>query len=128
MKVMPIRYSADVEASVRFYAALGLEAGVSDTPPRGPQAHRAVSRPRVWVEMPATAGVLAIHHAPADEAGVCELAFESEEPLEAVVTRLRAAGFDPDAIADENFGRSLRIKDPDGVWVQVNEHDHELYS
>jgi hypothetical protein len=29
---------------------------------------------------------------------------------------------------DENFGRSLRVADPDGVLVQINEHDRELYT
>lgn len=42
MKVMPIRYSADVEAMTRFYEALGLGTGP-------------VSRPGGWVEMPAAA-------------------------------------------------------------------------
>jgi len=28
---------------------------------------------------------------------------------------------------DEAFGRSLGATDPDGVRVQVNEHDRELY-
>ena len=29
---------------------------------------------------------------------------------------------------DESFGRSLRVVDPDGMLVQVNEHDRELYT
>ena len=115
MKDMPIRYSTDVAASIRFYTALGLQVGP-------------MSRPGVWAEMPAAAGMLAIHYAPAGEAGDCELAFQSEEPLEAVVARLREAGYQPEGIADENFGRSMRVKDPDGVWVQINEHDPELYT
>ena len=29
---------------------------------------------------------------------------------------------------DESFGRSLRVRDPDGAWVQVNENDRTLYT
>lgn len=116
MKVLPIRYSADVEASVRFYRALGLDLG-------------AASRPGGWVELPAPAGVLAVHAAPDDAAvGRCELAFQADEPLEDVAKRLRDNGFEPEPILDENFGRALRVKDPDGVVVQINEHDPTLYT
>jgi hypothetical protein len=51
---------------------------------------------------------------------------QTTEPLEALAERLRAAGSEPEAIVDENFGRSLRVIDPDGVLVQVNENDREL--
>jgi catechol 2,3-dioxygenase-like lactoylglutathione lyase family enzyme len=113
MRVVPIRYSADVEASVRFYRALGLDAG-----PR--------SRPGAWVELPAAAGMLAIHEAA--DGGGCELAFEADEPLADVADRLRRAGFDPGPVIDENHGESLRVRDPDGAWVQVNRFDRELYT
>ena len=115
MKVMPIRYTADVAASVRFYRALGLDEGDR-------------SRPGEWVELPAAAGMLAVHSSDHTTAGRCELAFEADEPLEGVRERLVAAGFQPDAVVDEAFGHSLRVADPDGVWVQVNAHDRELYT
>lgn len=114
MKVLPIRYCADIEASRRFYLALGLELG-------------AATRPGGWVELPATAGDLALHRAQGD-AGRCELAFEAEEPLEDVADRLRAAGYAPGPILDESFGRSMVVRDPDGVPVQVNENDRSLYT
>ncbi|GIJ74797.1 VOC family protein [Virgisporangium ochraceum] len=113
MRVVPIRYSADVEASVRFYRALGLEVG-------------ARSRPGAWVELPAAGGTLAIHGD--DDGGRCELAFEADEPLADVADRLRRAGFDPGPVMDENHGESLRVRDPDGAWVQVNRFDRELYT
>ena len=90
MRVLPIRYCADVEASIRFYRALGLELG-------------AATRPGSWVELPAAAGLLALHKT-AEHPGSCELAFEADEPLEAVADRLRAAGLR--ARADR--GRVLR--------------------
>lgn len=115
MRVMPIRYTDDVAASVAFYRALGLELG-------------AVSRPGKWAELSGRGGVLAIHVAAADCEERCELAFEAEEPLEAVVARLRAAGFPGGEIVDQNFGRSLTVTDPDGVAVQINEQDRTLYT
>jgi catechol 2,3-dioxygenase-like lactoylglutathione lyase family enzyme len=112
---MPIRYSDDIDAAVRFYRALGLELGPT-------------SRPGAWVELPATAGLLAIHEATGAEAGACELAFEADERLDDVVIRLRQAGFEPEPIVDENFGQSVRVRDPDGVWVQINSNDRDLYT
>ena len=115
MRVVPIRYTADVAAARRFYLALGLRAG-------------AESRPGAWAELPAASGMLALHAATDREAGVCELAFETDEPLEEVARRLREAGFEPGPVLDENHGRSVRVRDPDGVWVQVNVLDRELYT
>lgn len=115
MKVVPIRYCSDVAAATRFYRAIGLDLG-------------STSRPGVWVELPAASGMLAIHGASGDEVGTCELAFEADEPLEAIAARLRSAGFEPEPIMDENFGWSVRVRDPDGVWVQINLHDRELYT
>ncbi len=31
-------------------------------------------------------------------------------------------------IADEAFGRSIVLQDPNGLQIQVNEHDRELYA
>jgi catechol 2,3-dioxygenase-like lactoylglutathione lyase family enzyme len=113
MRVLPIRYCLD-EASTRFYRALGLELG-------------AATRPGSWVELPAAAGILALHRS-SEDAGDCELAFEADEPLEAVAARLADAGFPAEPILDESYGRSLRVRDPDGVYVQVNENDRSLYT
>ena len=113
MRVLPIRYTSDVEAVTRFYTTLGLETGP-------------VSRPGGWVELPAGGGTLAVHKG--QEAGRCELAFETDEPLEDVRDRLRAAGYEPGAVLDEGFGRSLRVRDPDGVPVQINAYERDLYT
>ncbi len=61
-----------------------------------------------------------------DGPGDIGLSFEAEEPLEKISKRLTAAGFEQEAIVDEAFGRSLGVRDPDGVRVQINEHDREL--
>ena len=117
MKVMPIRYVADMSASARFYGALGLVA--SDE-----------SRSGNWLELNGTGGLLALHtvrSSQGDEPGHAELSFEAEEPLEAIAERLAGAGFGAGDILDENFGRSLRVTDPDGIAVQVNENDRAIY-
>ncbi|WP_163511573.1 VOC family protein [Fodinicola acaciae] len=115
MRVVPIRYTSDVSAMTRFYRVLGLRMG-------------AVSRPGGWIELSADGGMLAIHRSSGEEVGRCELAFEVSESLEDVATRLREAGFEPGPVIDEGFGESLRVQDPDGVWVQLNTYDRQLYT
>ncbi|MGH3679973.1 MAG: VOC family protein [Natronosporangium sp.] len=120
MTPIPIRYVQDMEAARRFYQALGLRFGFAERPPR--------RGPTQWVELHGGEGMLALHHAgPAPGGPPLELAFSAGEPLEAVVERLRAAGFEPaTAIVDESYGRSFTVIDPEGLRVQVNEHDREL--
>lgn len=142
---MPIRYVHDLPAAQRFYEALGLRVDF---------AGRASRRGRTrWVELVGAGGAaMALHAAddpdaladdptpdaaPADaEQAVSlrgeppvELAFEAVERLEEVVGRLRAAGFEPaTAIVDESFGRSFRVRDAEGLELQINEHDRVLHS
>lgn len=67
------------------------------------------------------------HHLPVSsantgyEATSIDLCFEADQPLEDTVQRLKDAGFDGGKIVDEDFGRSLRIIDPDGRLIQINE-------
>lgn len=125
MRPLALRYVHDVDAVERFYEALGLAVAF--------RSRRNRVGTTKWVEMAGGPGLLALHATP--EPGQNEepaeppvaLAFEAEEPLEDVVARLRAAGFDPEtAIVDEAFGRSFTVRDPEGLLVQVNEHDREL--
>lgn len=120
MKPMPIRYVHDMTAARRFYGALGLSVDVVNRPPR--------NGPSKWVELRGAPGGLALHHiAPDDPSPGLELSFEATDPLEVVVERLRDAGYEPaTAIMDESFGRSFRVKDPEGLVIQVNEHDRTL--
>lgn len=108
MKVLAVRYAADVEKMQEFYGLLGL-------------THSASTSTTDWREMWGD-GVLAIHTASTsvgDHAPV-EFCLEAEEPLETIQDRLRSAGFDPGLIRAEDFGRSLRVKDPDGFDLQIN--------
>jgi catechol 2,3-dioxygenase-like lactoylglutathione lyase family enzyme len=124
MRPMTIRYVKDMDAARRFYLALGLTHDFTSRKPR--------RGPSVWTELAGTPGPgLALHYAPegSDISECAELCFQAEEPLEDVVERLRAAGYEPETdIVDESFGRSFTIRDPDGLLIAVNENDHELQS
>ncbi len=120
MKVRPVHFVADVASAQRFYEALGLAAVVR-------------SRDGRWVELRASGGELGLHDgASADDGAGREgvmLDFVAEEPLEAVAARLRAAGFPPEGeVVDQEWGRSLFVRGPDGERVQIDEQQPELYS
>jgi catechol 2,3-dioxygenase-like lactoylglutathione lyase family enzyme len=120
LRIRPIHFVPDVAAAVRFYEALGLRVEVS-------------SRSAHWVELSAAGGELGLHDAAvaADGEGREGLAlnFVSDEPLKEVERRLRGAGFVPERrIVDQEWGRSLYVRAPDGSMVQIDEQDHELYT
>lgn len=115
LTALPIRYVADVEASCRFYAGLGLRSG----------ADTGLS---VWTQLDADAGAVGVHDAAVSKGrppGTVELGFATDEPLEMVASRLRATGYTPELV-EEDFGRSLRLIDPDGVTIQIQELDPEV--
>jgi catechol 2,3-dioxygenase-like lactoylglutathione lyase family enzyme len=121
VRPMPIRYVRDMDAARRFYQALGLTVEfTSRAPRRGPSK---------WVELRGEPGGLALHHLSDEQAPpAVGLSFEAQEPLEDVVARLTAAGYEPHtAIVDEAYGRSFTVRDPEGLLIQVNEHDRELH-
>lgn len=114
LTVLPIRYVADVDASRAFYEGLGLrfDAGASLS---------------VWAELKGDAGVVGIHDVAASKGrkvGTTELGFVTDEKLEDIAARLAAKGYRY-TIHDEDFGRSLRLTDPDGVELQIQKLDHD---
>lgn len=119
MVVMPIIYVRDIPTSVRFYSTLGF-------------TERRRSRSDNWVELAAEGGRLALHRStgaarPAN--GRVEFSLVATETLERVRDALVTAGIaSVGPIMDEAFGRSLVVTDPDGLEIQINEHDHELYT
>lgn len=119
MRVMPIRYVHDIAASEHFYTAIGLE----------PDQH---SRSGHWVELTSAGGLIALHTAsaaaPPRSTTDFELCLVTDAPLEHLTARLEAHGITHEGICDENFGRFLAVTDPDGVRIQVNEHDPSLYT
>lgn len=117
MRLVAIRYTDNTEAFERFYSALGLTA-------------RLRSRTDGWIELdtPAStgpAGTVALHRAGGEHSGA-EISLEAEEPLEAIRDRLVTAGFPGGDLLDENYGRSLRLTDPDGAELWINETDPSL--
>jgi predicted enzyme related to lactoylglutathione lyase len=120
MKSMPIRYVHDMDAARRFYEALGFTHAFTSRKPRH-------GEPSVWTELAGSSGGLALHHVPDDVPAGASLGFEADEPLEQVVERLYAAGYELETeITDESFGRSFRVRDPEGLVIQIDEQDHEL--
>jgi catechol 2,3-dioxygenase-like lactoylglutathione lyase family enzyme len=112
MILMPILFVDDVEASVAFYARLGF--GVEQC-----------SRSLGWAELQAGDGaLLALHATHAGQSPGMELSMVAEEPLERLAGELPVAR----GVADEAFGRSIVLRDPDGRDLQINEHDPELYT
>ncbi|MFI6983535.1 VOC family protein [Embleya sp. NPDC050154] len=112
LTVLPIRYVTDVDASRRFYAGLGL-------------AFRPELSVDVWAQLSADAGALGIHDAAVSKGrppGTVELGFATDERLEDVARRLADAGQEFELV-DEDFGRSIRVVDPDGVTIQIQEID-----
>ncbi|USR78939.1 VOC family protein [Arcanobacterium pinnipediorum] len=109
MKLLVINYARDHEASIRFYQALGLDLSGAIDP--------------VWTEMEPQGATLAVHsHESANvpKAGY-EVCMVAQKPLEDVQADLVAAGFDGGHIVIEDFGRSLRVTDPDGNELQIND-------
>lgn len=120
MRVRPVHFVSNVAAAVRFYETLGLRT-------------EARSRNGRFVELEAAGGELGLHDAASAADGEgrrgVALNFISDEPLEAVERRLRAAGFPPEGtVVDEEWGRSLRLQAPDGTHVQIDERDRELFT
>ena len=119
MKLMPIVYVSDVERALTFYKLLGLQATANAPSP-------------MWAELRLGDATLGIHRDDAlssDQPNRVSLNFVSTAPLELLVERLRAKGITPAReIADEAFGRSLVVRDPDGLLIQINEHDPDLYA
>ncbi|WP_067473814.1 VOC family protein [Nocardia amamiensis] len=115
LTVLPIRYVSDVEACRKFYAGLGL-------------AFDSDASVDVWAQLSADAGAVGLHDFRVSKgrpAGSVELGFATDEKLEVVASRLREQGYDYE-IFDEDFGRSLRVVDPDGVTLQIQEIDMDV--
>lgn len=117
MKIMPIVYVSNMEQSVAFYEALGLKAKTQD-------------RSGMWFELALGDAILALHLAdklPEQKQQRIQLTFISSEPLENLLTRLEKHRVQLEGIVDEAFGRSFKVYDPDGLMIQINEHEEQLY-
>lgn len=119
LALMPVVYVHQIAPVVPFYQALGFHIAAGD-------------RAGEWVELRLGSAILMLHRSehPSSEASrSIELSFVSGEPLEEMLARLAAAGFPTDQpIIDESFGRYVTIQAPDGLTLQINEHDRTLYT
>ncbi len=116
LSLLPIVYVTDMARSLTFYQALGCTVG-----------HQG----QMWSELQMGPETIALHYTgklPEPGPKQVELAFNSRITLEDIVAQLVAAGVPlPHDITDEAFGRSLLIVDPDGLPLQINEHDPDLH-
>lgn len=117
MRVVPVVYVTDMDVSLDWYRRLLPDADLVSTSP-------------YWSELSlGSTASLALHTigeiSPGSQMG---LALEADRRLEEVAEHLVKAGIAIDrGIADEAFGRSMVVRDPDGLAVQINEHDPETY-
>ncbi len=120
MLVMPIVYVRDIERSLPFYEALGF-------------ALVRKHRKGRWAELCLGDAKLGLHYMEYlpenSEQRRVDLAMESQEPLDVLQERLIAVGVPLDRfVSDEAFGYSLVVRDPDGLHIQINQHNPELYT
>ncbi len=113
MKLVPIIYVTDMDRSVDFYESLGATVG-----PSGRNPH--------WTEMELSGSALALHITADAGSGAqprVAISLRAHESLENVESLLSARGIETvRGIADEAFGRSMVVSDPDGLAIQINEH------
>lgn len=115
LNMVPIRYVKDVAACRAFYAGLGLSVA-----PNG-----AIGS--IWEELSPDSAALGLHDAGASKGrapGAFELAFVTDRRLEDLQLELLDKGYAP-TLHEEDYGRSLRVIDPDGVTVQIQAVDRE---
>lgn len=114
---MPIVYVTNMDRSLSYYRSVLPDAEV-------------VSQSDYWTELAVEGASLALHYVdqiPTDRLWV-ELALVTVDRLENVVDKLREEGIEPDrGITDEAFGRSILIRDPDGLPIQINQHEQDFY-
>lgn len=125
LSLQPIVYVSDLDQAIEFYALLGFSL-------------EARSRNGIWADLTSPGGSISLHTANPDvlsrattdwgpPRGRVTLRFEARESLEAIVQRLVAAGMDDPPILDETMGRIVLLTDPDGLPIEITEHDPELY-
>lgn len=82
-----------------------------------------------WIDLAGRAGLVALHSAAgSDDAvpdGTVVLSFEVDD-ADDVARRLQEAGFDDAVVADEAYGREIRVSTPDGL-LRIGEVKHDGY-
>lgn len=109
LSVFPLWYTSHVDRAISALKGLGLQPRIS-------------SDGGGWADFRADEGLVAVHRADHESAG---LAFEYTESLDDLQARLGQAGIQSRRI-DENFGATLRIDHPDGgdeLWINAPQDD-----
>jgi catechol 2,3-dioxygenase-like lactoylglutathione lyase family enzyme len=118
VKLMPMIYATDLDRSIAFYERLGFAVGN-------------LQRGGGWAELHLGDAILALHgtaHLPTGGERVL-ITLVAEEPLPDLQARLEEAGVEiARPVTDEAFGRSMELRDPDGLPIWINEHDTSLYT
>lgn len=115
---MTIVYVRDVARALPFYQALGFEIALRE-------------RTGDWVQLRLGDAILGLHKAEQPsrrERGGLQLSLITHERLESLLERLKVAGFPTThPILDESFGRSVQLEAPEGLLIQVDELEIDLY-
>lgn len=126
--LQPIIWVTQMARSIAFYQALGFERLLESTDGR-------------WMSMRGRAGQLALHQldelpqpGPSvsrrtdwpPQQGRVRMCFEANAPLEVIAEHLTKAGIGRPEISDEAFGRIMWTTDPDGLAIEIAEHDAEF--
>jgi lactoylglutathione lyase len=116
MDLVTIVYVTDMDLSLEWYRRVLPDAEL-------------ISTSRYWSELSLGNASLALHSTNALEAGTqLGLALTANRPLEDIRTALVSQGIAAvGSIDDQPFGRSMLICDPDGLAIQINEHDPQRY-
>jgi hypothetical protein len=122
---MMIIYVRDVEAALPFYQALGCQIALRE-------------RTGDWIQLQLGDAVIGLHKTTSlarleknRTAWGLEFSLIVHEKLETLLLRLNAAGYEwatQNPIVDESFGRSVPLIGPEGLLIQVNELDADLYT
>jgi catechol 2,3-dioxygenase-like lactoylglutathione lyase family enzyme len=105
---------SNVERAVDFYTAIGFVLGSRGFSP-------------YWAELTVGNSLIGLHrddNLKTQDSGRAFIMLNAEMPLELVVDQLHRGSIQLEReIADETFGRSIQVRDPDGMLIQINEHD-----
>lgn len=110
MTPLTIIYVTDMARALTFYQAVGFTVR---------------SQSEMWSEMEMDGCLVALHGTdrPASGPPAVGLALNAHVPLEQLAAEFTTSGVPmPQPIQIQPFGRSLLIQDPDGLLIQINEH------
>lgn len=111
LAVAPTWYCADTSSAVKVLKDIGARPRIS-------------SNAGVWTDFTAkNGGLVAVH---GGEATSVELSFEYDGDVTVLEQRLARSGF-ASTLIDENYGRSLRLPNPHGGEIWINERQRDLY-